>query len=54
MCGAIPPLHQYAFMAWFSMTAYSQIYLYLFKFLWAYTVQREIAIAQKGKETKII
>jgi hypothetical protein len=29
MCGAIPPLPQYAFMAWFSVEAQGQLCLYL-------------------------
>jgi hypothetical protein len=29
MCGAIPPFAQYAFMAWCSVKAQGQLYLYL-------------------------
>jgi hypothetical protein len=29
MSGAIPPLPQYAFMAWYSVKAQGQLYLYL-------------------------
>jgi hypothetical protein len=29
MRGAVPPLHQYAFMAWCSVKAQGQLYLYL-------------------------
>jgi hypothetical protein len=29
MCGAIPPLLQYAFMAWCSVKAQGQLYLYI-------------------------
>jgi hypothetical protein len=31
MSGAVPPLLQYAFMAWFSLKAQGQLYLYLYK-----------------------
>jgi hypothetical protein len=30
MNGAIPPLHQYAFMAWCLVKAQGQLYLYLY------------------------
>jgi hypothetical protein len=30
MCGAIPPLPQYAFMAWCLVKAQGQFYLYLY------------------------
>jgi len=30
MSGAIPPLPQYAFMAWYSIKAQRQLYLYLY------------------------
>jgi len=30
MCGAVPPLPQYAFMAWCSAKAQGQLYLYLY------------------------
>jgi hypothetical protein len=32
MSGAIPPFPQYAFMAWCSVKAQEQLYLYLFTF----------------------
>jgi hypothetical protein len=31
MSGAIPPLPQYAFMAWLSVKAQGQIYLYIYR-----------------------
>jgi hypothetical protein len=30
MCGAIPSLPQYAFMAWYSVKAQGQLYIYLY------------------------
>jgi hypothetical protein len=35
MSGAMPPLSQYAFMAWCSVKAHEQLYLYLY--LWGCT-----------------
>jgi hypothetical protein len=34
MSGAIPPLPQYAFMAWCSVKAQGQLYLYLYLYLY--------------------
>jgi hypothetical protein len=37
MCGAIPPLPQYAFMAWCSVEVRGQLYfLYLYQLIWKY------------------
>jgi len=38
MSGAIPPLPSYAFIAWYSVKAQGQIYLYLSPEYFGYTV----------------
>jgi hypothetical protein len=39
MSGAIPPIHQYAFMAWCSVKAQGQIYLYIYLYLFTVMVR---------------
>jgi hypothetical protein len=47
MCGAIPPLPQYAFMAWCSVKAQGQFYLLIFS-EYQMDISEECAVENNG------
>jgi hypothetical protein len=46
MSGAIPPLPQYAFMAWCSVKEQGQLYLYIYLYLYVYNIKLIFKLAE--------